>query len=82
MMFFNQKCWNKLSGKEWLVNSDRNSKYLQHNADTRRKRKIVVKLKDECSIWIDNHKATVDKFILDYSKRFKSTQTIAEIYLI
>jgi len=29
MMLFNQKYWGDLSRKEWLINSNRNSKYFQ-----------------------------------------------------
>ena len=34
---------------------------------------MVIKLKHEYGVWIDDQKAIVDKFILDYSKKFKST---------
>ena len=34
---------------------------------------MVIKLKDECGVWIDDKKVIANKFILDYSKRFKFT---------
>ena len=75
MTLFNKKYWGKLNRKECLVHGDRNSKYVQRRANARRKRKLVIKLKDACGVWIDNLKAIVDKFSLDYSKRFKSTHS-------
>ena len=56
-MPFNQKYWGQLNRKELSINGDINSKYFQHNASTRRKRKMVVKLKDECGVWIDDYTA-------------------------
>jgi len=54
LLLFNQKYWGKLEGKEWLVHGDRNSRYFQQRANTRQKKKLVMKLKDDCGIWIDN----------------------------
>ena len=81
-MLFSQKYWGKLNRKEWLVNGDRNLKYFQQRANARRKRKLVIKLKDACGVWIDNLKAIVDKFILDYSKRFKTISNTENFELI
>ena len=75
-MLFNQKYWGKLNRKEWLVHGNRTSKYFQQRANARRKRKLVIKLKDECGVWIDDQKAITDKFILDYSRRFKSADIV------
>jgi len=61
-----------LARKEWLVIGDRNSKFFQTRANARRKKKIAMKLKDECGIWIDNQKMIADKFITDYTNMFKS----------
>ena len=36
---------------------------------------MVVKLKDDCGMWIDNSKDIASKFIIDYSARFKSNHT-------
>jgi len=68
MMLFNQKYWGKLARKEWLVNGDRNSKFFQNKANFRRKRKLVMKLQDDCGIWIDDHKLIAQKFISDYTQ--------------
>ena len=37
------------------------------------KKKLVVKVKDECGIWIEDQKAIVEKFVSYYKQRFKST---------
>ena len=73
MILFNQKYWEKLQRKEWLVNGDRNTTFFQRRANTRRKKKIIIKLRDDCSLWINDHKAIVDKFTTNFSKRFKSS---------
>jgi len=54
LLLFNQKYWGKLRRKEWLVNGDHNSQYFQQQANTRRKRKLICKLKNDCGMWIDN----------------------------
>ena len=79
MMLFNQKYQRKLARKEWLVNGDRNSKFFQNNANSKRKRKIVMKLLDDCGIWIEDHKMIAEKFISDYMQRFKSTHNNARL---
>jgi len=56
LLLFNQKYLRKLKRKEWLVNGDRNSKYFQRRANTRGKKKWVVKLKDDCGMWIKKHR--------------------------
>ena len=72
MMLFNQKYWGKLARKEWLVNGDRNSKFFQYKANFKRKRKLVMKLQNDCGIWDGDHKMIAQKFISDYQQRFKS----------
>ena len=34
---------------------------------------MIIKLWDDCSLWIDDHKEIADKFTADFSKRFKSS---------
>ena len=55
-------------------NGDRNSRYFQQKAHTQRKRKLVCKLKDDCGLWIDNQRDNVEKFVSDYTTRFKANQ--------
>ena len=38
LLLYNQKYWGALKRKEWLVNGDRNSRFFQQQANTRRKR--------------------------------------------
>jgi len=64
MMLFNQKYWGKLRQKEWLVSGDRNTTFSQHKVNTRRKRKLVIKLRDDCGLWIDDHKVIADKITI------------------
>jgi len=71
LLLFNQKYWGKLAWKEWLVNGDRNSKYFQNKATARWKRKLVVKIKYDFRIYVDEHKMIAEKFITDYTYRFK-----------
>jgi len=73
LLLFNQKYWGKLARKEWLVNGDRNSRFFQQSANARRKRKLVMKIKDDCGVWIDDHKLIADKFTADFNQRYLST---------
>jgi len=72
LLLFNQKYWGTLRRKEWLVNGDRNSRYFHQQANTRRKKKLVCKLKDDCGMWIDNPQTIAAKFVHDYTNRFLS----------
>ena len=38
-----------------------------------------MKIKDDCSIGIDDHKMIADKFIIDHTHRFKSAHNIKRI---
>jgi len=49
-VFLNQKYWDKHRKKEWLVNGDRNSRFFQCRTNTKRKKKLVTKLKDNCGV--------------------------------
>ena len=84
-MLFNQKYWKKFSRKAWLVNGDRSAKYFQPQANATRKWKLIIKIQDDCRIWIDDHKKIANKFILDYSQRIKSahghTRTLPNLEL-
>ena len=73
LLLFNQKNWGTLRRKEWLVNGDRNSRFFQQQANTRRKKKLVCKLKDDCGVWIDNPQTIATKFVQDYTNWFLST---------
>jgi len=79
MMLFNHKYWGKLARKERLVNGDRNSKLFQNKVNARRKRKLIMKLQDDCGIWIDDHKMIAEKFISDYKQWLKSTHYNARV---
>ena len=45
----------------------------------RRKMKLVMKLRDDCGIWINDQKLIVDKFILDYTQWFRSGKSTRKI---
>ena len=34
---------------------------------------MIIKLRDDCGLWIDDHKEIADKFTADFCKRFKSS---------
>ena len=70
-----------MARKEWLINGDRSSKFFQNRANLRRKRKLVMKLRDDCGIWIDDQKLIADKFISDYTQRFKSAHNTHRVIL-
>jgi len=50
LLVFNQKYWGNFTRKEWLINGDRNSRFFQQRATTRRKKKLLYKLKDDCGV--------------------------------
>ena len=54
------------------MNGDRNSRFFQQQANKRRKKKLICKLKDDCGLWIDNPQAVADKFVHDYKTIFLS----------
>jgi len=72
MLLFKQKYWGKLSRNEWLVKGDRNTNFFQRRANARRKRKLIMKIKDDSGIWIEDHKTIADRFITEFMQRFKS----------
>ena len=71
-MLSNQRYWGKLQRKDWLVNGDRNTTFFQRRANYKRKKKLTIKLRDECGVRIDEPKATADKFTDEFHKWFKS----------
>jgi len=72
LLLYNKKYWGTFRRKEWLVNGDRNSRYFQQQANTRRKKKLICKLKDDYGIWIDNPQTIAAKFVQDYTNKFQS----------
>ena len=62
----------KYTRKEWLTKGDRNSKFFHRTADSRRRKKRVIRIKDDCDLWIDNQACIAQKFIADYTLRYKS----------
>ena len=57
MMLFDQKYWGQVRQKEWLVNGDRNTTFFQRRVNTRRKKKLIIKLCDDDGIWINEQHA-------------------------
>ena len=72
LMLFNQKYWGILRRKEWLVNGDRNSRFFQQQANTRRKKKLIYRIKSDCGIWLTTPQEIALKFTQDYSIRFQA----------
>jgi len=64
----------KLKRKAWLIHEERNSRFFQLRENARRKKKLIFKLKDDCDTWIDDQQAIFDKFIMDCTLHFKSSQ--------
>jgi len=73
LMLFNQKYWGNFRRKEWLVHGDRNSRFFQQQANTRRKKKLIYRLQTDCGIWLDTPQDIALKFIQDYSTRFQAS---------
>ena len=73
-----QEYWDKMARKDWIVNGDRNSKKFQIRANCRRKKKIMIKIKDDCGIWINDKKIIAEKLIIDYVQRFKSEYILSK----
>jgi len=44
--------------------------FFHQRATARRKKKTIIKLKDDCGIWIDNTQHIASKFISDYKAQF------------
>ena len=72
LLLFNQKYWGKYKRKEWLTKGDRNSKFFQRAVDSRRRKQNVIRIKDDCDLWIDDQKSIAEKFLSDFTLRYKS----------
>jgi len=71
LLLFSQRRYWQVGRKEWLVDGNRNFKFFLLKTSTRRIIKLVMKIKDDCGIWIDDFNMVVDKFITDYTHRSK-----------
>ena len=80
MLLFNQKFWRRFARKDWLVNGDQNSTYFQWQANRRRKRQDITRLKDEVGIWLEDPQDIQQKFMSDFISRFQSAQNIPRIF--
>ena len=76
LILFNQRYWGKLARKQWLINGDRNSKFFHQMATARKRRCHIVRIKDEGGVWLDEIESIKEKFILEFSGRFKSSRPI------
>ena len=52
------------------MHGERNSKFFHHRAWLDGKKQLILKLKDECGVWLDNKHDIAAKFISDYKARF------------
>ena len=75
MHLFNQKYWEKLNRKEWLVNGDRHSRYFHQTMQARKSRGRIFKIKDASGVWIEEVSRIQQLFIHDFTSRFKSSHT-------
>ena len=73
-MLFNQRYWGQFARKQWLINGDRNTKFFHQLASARKRRCNIVRIKDETGVWLDEIEFIKDKFILEFSCRFKSSR--------
>ena len=74
-MLFNQRYWGQFARKQWLINGDRNSKFFHQIGSVRKRRCNIVRIKDEAGVWLDEIASIKDKFILEFSCRFKSSRS-------
>jgi len=72
LLLFNQEYWGKYKRKDWLTKGDHNTKFFQRTTDSRRRKKRVIRIKDDCDLRIDEQALIVDKFVFDYTLRYKS----------
>jgi len=63
LLLFSQKYWGNFRRKKWLVTGDRNSRFFHQQARTKRKRKLVCKIKNDCGAWIDDPQDIATKFV-------------------
>jgi len=73
LLLFNQKYLDRFKLKEWLVKGDRNFNFFQQQVKARRKRNAVLKLKDDCSVWLDTQQEIAEKLMADYTVRFSTS---------
>ena len=78
-MLLNRKYWGNLARKEWLVNGNRNLQFFQNKANSRRKRKLLMKLWENCDVWMDDYKAISEQSGLDYTQIFIATRSIGTL---
>ena len=71
MHLFNQKYWEKLARKDWLLNGDRNSHYFHQSMKAIKTRSRITKIKDNSEVLVDESAQFEKIFITDFITRFK-----------
>jgi len=72
MYLFNQKYWEKLANKDWLVNGDRHSPFVHQTMKARKTRSKFMKLKDTLGVWVDESSQIESMFVNEFISKFKS----------
>ena len=75
LMLFHQRYWGQFARKQWLINGDRNSKFFHKLAIARKRRRHIVRIKDAAGVWLDEMESIKEKFLLEFSCRFKSSRS-------
>ena len=65
LLLYNQKYWGEFKRKEWLTRGDRNTTFFQRSAGSRRRKKRVIRLKNDSDIWVDDPTFVATSFISD-----------------
>ena len=74
LLLFNQSYWGQFARKQWLINGDRNSKFFHQSVSARKRRFNIIRIKDETGVWLNEFESIKNKFILEFSYRFKSSR--------
>jgi hypothetical protein len=63
--------WAQRARSNWLQLGDKNTKYFQTQALIRRKRKQIIKVKDNLEFWHDSHIDIASLFVSSFKKRLE-----------
>ena len=64
-----------MARKEWLANSDRNSRYFHQLMKVRKSRSKIIKIKDSFGVWVNDLTQLQHLFVNEFKARFKSSHT-------
>jgi len=75
LLLFNKRFWGNHARQRWLVDGDRNSHYFHQSAKIHKQRSVIIRIKDDAGVWLDQLPMIQSKFINDFLARFSSGRT-------